>query len=145
MDGAEAFTPASRLKLDDRAGLLARLPLFAGCSKRDLRALARRSHPVMVEAGATLFTEGAPSTAAYVIVAGTAEVRGRGRRVATLGPGDVVVELGLLLERPRNATVTALTPIDALAIGRADLWTVVLETPALGWTLLETVAHRLSS
>ena len=101
--------------------LLTRLPLFAGCSKRDLRALARRSHSVMVDAGATLFTEGAPSTAAYVIVAGTAEVRGRGRKIATLGPGDVVGELGLLLDRPRNATVTALTSIDALEIGRADL------------------------
>lgn len=142
-DGIE-FEPSRRMKLDDRAAILSTLPLFAGCSRRHLRAVAKLAHPAQIEAGAVLFSEGSPSLEAYVIVAGQAEVRTRGRKVAVLGPGEIVGELGLILERPRNATVRALTPLDTLAISRRDLRAAVLETPELGWTLLEAVAHRLS-
>jgi CRP-like cAMP-binding protein len=143
-DGVEIGS-ARRMRLTDRAQLLAGLPLFSGCAKRDLKAVARLTFPVQVESGTALFTEGAPSTEAYVIVAGTVEVRAKGRKMATLGPGDIVGELGLLLDRPRNATVRALTPLDTLAISRRDLRAAVLDAPALGWSLLEAVAHRLSS
>lgn len=136
---------ARRMKLDDKAALLAALPLFGACTKRHLKSLAKLTRAVQVEPEAPLFTEGAPSTEAYVIVAGTAEVRSKGRKVAVLGPGEIVGELGLLLERPRNATVRALTPIDTLAISRDDLKAAVLESPELGWALLEAVAHRLSA
>ena len=142
-DGVE-FQPSQRLKLDDRAKHLARLPLFADVSRRHLRSLARASRQVLLEPGANLFTEGAPPTDAYVIVAGSARVHRGNRTIATLGAGDVVGELGLLLERPRNATATALTPLDVLAIARDDLRAAVLTTPELGWVLLETVAQRLS-
>ena len=134
-----------RVKLDERAQLLARLPIFAHCSKRHLRSLARLSRQVQVEAGSALFTEQGVSTEAYVIIAGTVEVRSKGRKVATLGPGEIVGELGLLLERPRSATVTALTPLDTLAITRVDLRAAVIESPELGWAILEAVAHRLSA
>lgn len=137
--------PSRRMKLDERASVLGRLPLFAGCSKRHLRGLARLSRQVQVEPGTALFTEGSPPSEAYVIVAGNAEVREGGEVIATLGPGEFVGELGLILERPRKATVIALTPLDTVAIARADLRRAVLETPELGWSLLETVAHRLSA
>jgi len=134
-----------RMKLDDKASLLAALPLFSTCTKRHLKSLAKLTRGVLVEPGASLFNEGAPSTEAYVIVAGSAEVRSRGRKVAVLGPGEIVGELGLILERPRNATVRALTPLDTLAISRAELRNAVVESPELGWALLEAVAHRLST
>ena len=128
---------------DERARLLAASSLFRGCTKRQLRSIAKVTRVVQVEAGQVLVTAGAISTDAYLITAGSAEVKGRNGRTAQVGPGDVVGELGLLLDRARNATVRARTPLECLALGRDDLKAAVLASPELGWTLLCTVAERL--
>lgn len=128
---------------DERARLLQASPLFRGCSKRQVKALAKVTRVVLVGPGEALISAGAVSTDAYVITAGSAEVKVRGSKATTLGPGDVVGELGLLLDRPRNATVRATTPLELLALNRDDLKAAVFASPELGWTLLQTVAERL--
>ncbi len=128
---------------DERVRLLGDSALFHDCSKRQLRSLAKLARVVLVEPGEVLVTAGAPSTDAYLITAGSAEVKARNGRSATLGPGDVVGELGLLLDRPRNATVRAVTPLEVLALSRSDLRAAVHASPELGWSLLQTVAERL--
>ncbi|HEY5662704.1 MAG TPA: cyclic nucleotide-binding domain-containing protein [Ilumatobacter sp.] len=122
---------------------LARLPLFAGCSKRDLRHLARSTRIDLLEPDAALFSAGQPSREAYVIVAGRAVVRRNGRKVAELGSGDFVGELGLLLHRDHAATVTAVTSLEVLALPQQALREAIDEVPGLGWKLLQTVADRL--
>lgn len=138
--------PAStrRLGLSERVDHLSRLDLFASCSKAQLRALARLMRVEIREAGAELITEGDVSTEAFIIVAGSALVKRKGRKVAELGVGQVVGELGLLADRPRNASVTALTPMELLAISRSDLRASVEQSPQLAWMLLQTVAARLT-
>ncbi len=128
---------------DERVRLLSGSALFRSCSKRQLRSLAKLTRVVQVEPGEALVTAGAPSTDAYLITAGSAEVKARNGRSATLGPGEVVGELGLLLDRPRNATVRARTPLEVLALSRSDLKAAVEASPELGWSLLQTVAERL--
>jgi CRP/FNR family transcriptional regulator, cyclic AMP receptor protein len=122
---------------------LQRVALFERCSKRDLSRLAAKVRFEQVDAGHVLLTAGSPSRNLYLIVAGTAAVERDGRRVATLGPGDVVGELGVILDRPRNATVSAETPIEWLVLDRAALRSAIDEIPGLGWKLLESVASRL--
>jgi CRP-like cAMP-binding protein len=128
---------------DERVRLLGGLALFRGCSKRQLKALAKLTRVVQVEPGEMLITAGATSTDAYLITAGSAEVKGRNGKKVQFGPGDIVGELGLLLDRPRNATVRASTPLEGLALGRSDLKAAVETSPELGWSLLQTVAERL--
>jgi CRP-like cAMP-binding protein len=128
---------------DERVRMLGELALFRGCTKRQLRTLAKLTRIVQLEPGEMLVTAGATSTDAYLISAGSAEVKGRGGRAVRFGPGDVVGELGLLLDRPRNATVRATTPLECLALGRNDLKAAVETSPELGWSLLQTVAERL--
>jgi len=123
---------------------LANVPLLAGCSKRELRRLAQSSRLDLLEAGQRLITEGQASFEAYVIVAGTATVRRKGRKVATVAPGDVVGELGLILRRPRESTVTADTPLEVLVLERQALRAAVDDVPGLAWKLLETVADRMT-
>jgi CRP-like cAMP-binding protein len=133
---------------DERVRLLGDLALFRSCTKRQLRSLAKLTRVVQIEPGEMLITAGAASTDAYLITAGSAEVTGpkvkdRGGSTVRFGPGDVVGELGLLLDRPRNATVRATTPLECLALGRNDLKVAVETSPELGWSLLQTVAERL--
>ena len=137
--------PARRLRRQELADHLAALPVFAGCSKRELRHLAGLTRHHQLDVGEPVFEEGTPSTAAYVIVAGHVEIRRDGRSIAELGPGDVVGELSLLLQRDHSSTVTALTPIEIVALPRAALREAVREVPGLAWKLLQTVAGRLST
>jgi CRP-like cAMP-binding protein len=120
------------------------LPLFAGCSKRELRHLARSTRLELLEPDATLFMEGQPSREAYVIVAGKALVRRNGRKIAELGAGDFVGELGLVLHRDHVATVTAATSLEVLVLPQDALREAVDEVPGLGWRLLQTIGDRLS-
>jgi CRP/FNR family transcriptional regulator, cyclic AMP receptor protein len=124
---------------------LAVLPLFNGCSKRELRHLAALAHQRQLEVGQHVFEQGQPAAAAYVVVAGRGEIRRNGRKIATFGSGDVVGELGLLLRRDHSATVTATTPVEVVALPRAALRQAVEDVPGLAWHLLEAVAERLSS
>ena len=122
---------------------LSKVPLFANCSKRDLSRLLSRVRTESVDAGHTLFVEGAPSSNLYVILSGSAIVRKNGRRIARLGPGDVVGELSVILGGPRTATVESDTPIEWLVLDRASLREAIDEVPGLGWSVLQSVAARL--
>ena len=86
---------------------LAEVGLFSACSKRDLGILARHTEVVTVPAGSELTTEGEEGDAFYVVLDGTAVVRRKGRKVASLGPGSHFGELAMLDPAPRDATVTA--------------------------------------
>ncbi len=96
-----------------------------------------------VDAGHTLFVEGAPSSNLYVILSGSAIVRKNGRRIARLGPGEVVGELSVILGTPRTATVEAETPIEWLVLDQKSLREAIDEVPGLGWKVLQSVAARL--
>lgn len=126
-----------------RVAQLSKVPLFANCSKRELSRLLSQVRTESVEAGQTLFVEGAPSTNLYLIVTGSAVVRRNGRRIARLGPGEVVGELSVILGTPRTATVEAETPIEWLVLDQASLRKAIDEVPGLGWNVLRSVAARL--
>ena len=126
-----------------RVAQLSKVPLFANCSKRELARLLSRVRTESVDAGHTLFIEGAPSSNLYVILTGSAVVRRNGRRIARVGPGDVVGELSVILGGPRTATVEADTPIEWLVLDRTSLREAIDEVPGLGWKVLQSVAARL--
>src|SRR4249920_67850 len=126
-----------------RVAQLSKVPLFAKCSKRELARLLSRVRTESVDAGHTLFVEGAPSSNLYVILTGSAIVRRNGRRIARVGPGDVVGELSVILGGPRTATVEAETPIEWLVLDRASLREAIDDVPGLGWNVLQSVAARL--
>ena len=126
-----------------RADELARVPLFARCSKRQLRQLAAEAHVEQVEPGQRLFSAGSPSGQLYVILAGTARIVRDGTDVDEVTTGDVVGELGLLFDEPRNADVVAVSALEVVSLDRAGLQRTLDAVPGMGWTLLTTVAERL--
>jgi CRP-like cAMP-binding protein len=126
-----------------RADELARIPLFARCSRRQLRQLAAEAHVEQIEPGQQLVSAGSPARQVYVIVAGTAAVERGGREVDQVGAGDVVGELGMLLDEPRNADVIATSALEVISLDRTALQVALDAVPGLGWTLLSAVAERL--
>jgi CRP-like cAMP-binding protein len=78
-----------------------------------------------------------------VIIEGTATVSRHGRKVATLGPGDAFGELALLDKAPRNATVTAATPMELVVLGQREFGGLIDEVPGFARKLLAGMARRL--
>jgi CRP/FNR family transcriptional regulator, cyclic AMP receptor protein len=129
---------------DQKVEVLERVPLFAGLSKKELGHLARHLDEVDLKEGATLTREGELGREAMILLTGTAAVRRRGRKVAELGPGDVIGELSLLAEIPRTATVVATSDITVALMTSSDFGAVVDENPKVAVRMLRTVAHRFA-
>src|SRR5262245_66673789 len=106
------------LRTDARVELLREIPLFAHCTRKELGEIARVAEEIDVPAGAVLIREGEEGHDFYVVVDGALDIgKEGGGRVDEAGPGDFVGEMALLSRRPRNATVTAATPVTLLRIG----------------------------
>lgn len=128
---------------DRKIELLARMPLFSACTQRELGQVATLTVPADIQAGTVLTRQGASGGLAYVIGEGRAEVLRGDRRLATLGPGDVVGELSLIDGEPRSATVRALTDLEVLEISAEDLNRLLRKAPSVRRKLLEALSERL--
>ena len=122
---------------------LARVPLFSRCSQDELRRLARRTSDIRVEPGETLTREGRAGYEFFVVIDGRAEVSRNGKRVAELGAGDFFGELALLDRGLRDATVTAVTPMEVIVLSQGDFDAALEEAPRMTRKLLAGMARRL--
>ena len=122
---------------------LSEIPLFSGCSQKDLQHLVRAADEVTIGAGTVLTREGDVGREVFIILGGAAEVVRDEQVVASLGPGDHVGELSLLDGGPRTATVTASTDVDLLVLSRPAFNGVLDEIPTLAHKLLVSLARRL--
>ena len=108
---------------------LASVPLFSGCTRKELQKIAKASNEISVETGRVLTDQGDAGREAFVI--------------ATLGPGDAVGELSLLDHGPRTATVEATTPMTLLVLTAREFSGVVDEVPGLAHKLMSALASRI--
>ncbi|HUF84821.1 MAG TPA: cyclic nucleotide-binding domain-containing protein [Acidimicrobiia bacterium] len=122
---------------------LAQVPLFSACSKKDLQLVAKRAEDVKVDAGKVLVTEGDTGTEFFVVIDGNATVSKRGQKVAELGPGGFFGELALLDKAPRNATVSAETPMELVVLGQREFAGLIDDVPEFAHKLLAGLARRL--
>jgi CRP/FNR family cyclic AMP-dependent transcriptional regulator len=130
---------AAKTKLD----LLKGIPLFEHCSRKDLQHIAAIADELDLRAGKVLIQEGERGREFFVIVGGEVEVRRKGRKIATLGPGAFVGEMALLSRAPRNATVTALTQLDVLVITDRAFLDLLNRMPDLWQKVTRALAERL--
>jgi CRP/FNR family transcriptional regulator, cyclic AMP receptor protein len=121
----------------------ASVPLFSGCSKRELKLLAKSAEIEPRATGATLMTEGETGNCAFVIIQGRCRVLRNGRRVAQVEAGGVVGELSMLNREPRNATVVADSPLEVGVIRRREFLALLEASPSITRKLLEALAARV--
>ncbi len=124
------------------------LPLLARLPDDDLKALAARGRVRRFNAGSTIFHEGDPGDAIYVVVDGRirmSRLSGSGTEatLALIGPGDCTGELALFDGRPRSATATAMQATRTFIVSRDDFVNWVKERPAASLALLETLSLRI--
>ena len=128
---------------DEKLKYLSTVPLFSGCSKKDLELISKHSEHVQVSAGKALTTEGKVEYEFFMILDGKAKVVKKGKKVNTLGPGDFFGELALLDRAPRNATVTADTDLDVILLGQREFSALLDMVPTLAHKMLTGLARRI--
>ncbi|MEX2274515.1 MAG: cyclic nucleotide-binding domain-containing protein [Actinomycetota bacterium] len=125
------------------AEAIARVPLFAGLSRRHLHQVADAADEVRFRPGATVVKEGDLGQTLFVIMEGQVKVTRGGRRLSTMGPGEFFGEIALLDRGPRTATVVANTPLVAIRLFRRSFLKLVEREPKIGEKVLATLAMRL--
>ncbi len=127
----------------ERAELLADVPLFSRCTKRDLRIVARHLEVMTVPTGTEIVRQGDDGEAFYVLLDGELIVEQDGRRTATLTVGDAFGELALLDPAPRSATVTADGDAEVGALSVRMFRVVLRDLPQVAAGMLASLAGQL--
>lgn len=135
------------MSINDDVELLRRIPMFAKVEPAKLKLLAFTSERVTYGEGQELFHQGDNSDAAYIIIAGTADVVVDSPKgpltVAQLGTNEFVGDIGILCDVPRTATVRAVTQLTTLKITKELFFQMVTDFPAMGVEVMRVLAHRL--
>ena len=131
------------LRKDVKVEMISRVPLFATCSKTELRKVASLADEIDLPAGTRLTKEGASGKEFVVIVNGRADVVRHGKKLRSLGNGDFLGEIALVTGTPRTATVTTTEPTRALVIAAPAFRTLLRNTPSMQLKVLDAVASRL--
>jgi CRP-like cAMP-binding protein len=98
-------------------------------------------------AGETIFREGDASLEAYLLRAGRVEILKESShgpfRLAVLGEGEVLGEMGLLEERPRSATALVLEDVVADAVNATEFAHMLTDDPGTSIGILQVLFERL--
>jgi NTE family protein len=123
------------------ADLLEDLPLFAGLDAAALADLRLSAEEVELDAGSYLFHEGDASDSLYVVRNGRLQVLQQDVAVRELGRGDVIGELGLLIDVTRSASIRAVRDSTLVRLTKAQ-FDKIADTGVLS-ALVRELATRL--
>ena len=128
---------------------LARVDLFKGLEKKDLRILAASCQERKYPAGSTLIKQGDTGVGLYVIISGKVRITQANNpdraeeELDVMGAGSVLGEMALLDDLPRSATVTALEDVTALLLPVWEFRTTLQSHPDIAVRLLAVLSRRL--
>jgi CRP-like cAMP-binding protein len=121
------------------------VPLFAGCTKSELKQLASSTDEVDLREGYVLMREGRPGREFFVLIDGNVRVTANDKKVADLSGGDWFGEIALLTKVPRTATITATSDVRALVLTDRSFRRVVETMPSIALKVLASVGDRLAA
>lgn len=126
------------------APLLAAVPLFSKCSKKDLSAIAKSGKIQTRKAGAEVVREGKAGAAFFLILNGSVDVVRGEINLARLHTGDFFGEMALLADQPRSATVTAVDDVELFVLSKFSFKSLLIGNPNISYGLLQIMAERVS-
>ena len=90
--------------------------LFESLSRDARQTVAQHADEVDVSEGTELVRQGEFAYEFFVIETGSADVMRDGERIAELGPGDFLGEMGIVRQTVRNATVVTTAPTKVIVM-----------------------------
>ena len=126
--------------MDERS--LRSIPLFESLPRGARRAVAEHADEVDVSEGTQLARQGDFAYEFFVIEEGTAEVVRDGERIAQLGPGDFLGEMGIIERVVRNATVVTTSPARVIVMSEQAFRSMARSSPEVADRIAAAVEER---
>jgi CRP-like cAMP-binding protein len=105
------------------------------------------STQMQYKAGERIFAEGDPSYYCYQVVSGRVDIvlshGGKREVIASLGPGEVFGEMGVIDSGPRSATAIAAEDTECVVFGALDLLDQFDHDPSTTIDVMKTLVKRL--
>ena len=134
---------------EDVRATLAKSPLLADLDPTALMFLVRLGHRRTYKTGDVLMRQGEPSNSIHFLLSGKVRAE-RSRRtddrpllLADLEAGAVVGEMGVVIDIPRSATVTALVATESLELDAPNFERVAKAYPILHRVVARLLSERL--
>jgi F-box/leucine-rich repeat protein 7 len=143
-------SPLSRSQIKDLPlGLLDRvrsLPLFRSASDVFVEEVLNHLRPQIYSVNDNILTEGEEAKAMYWLVRGEVAVTSRdGESVyAELKQGAFFGEIGILMDRPRTATIVAKTKCHVVVLKKEDLRSILPAFPEVEKAIMDEAQERLT-
>ena len=120
-------------------------PFFSALSEEEQERVSQRMHLEHRHSGETLFRKGEGSNALYLVKSGWVRLLANGGAgLASQGPGSLVGETDLFLDRPRSLGAIAVTDAELWALGKEDLTELITKDPQIGLKLSVAFGSRLA-
>ncbi len=142
---------AASADLARKVRALEQTDMFSTLNRKQLRLLAFGARWYKAEPGEVVFLKDDEATdGAYMLLEGEAGLYlpregAEDQLIATVGPGKLVGELGLIRNEPRALTMKAETDLECLRIGAEEFLAVVENDAATAFKLLQVVAGYVSN
>lgn len=137
------------MALDDDIRFLSGVGLFRGLAEEHLRLLAFGAEKLRLGPGETLYEEGEPAMAAYVVVSGRIDlmrtVDGRSDRLTEALPGTVLGELALISPTRRHTAAVSAVETRLLSIERRNFRRILEEYPGVARRLHEQLTEEFQA
>ena len=128
---------------DARAARLKAVPLFAGCTAKQIQFIATQVEDMDFAAGRVLCKEGQSGADFFVLLSGAADVTRKGRKIAKMSPGDFFGEIALVDGGPRTATVTTTMPSRCLVLGPRQFQNVLHQDTDIAHSVMKALSLRV--
>lgn len=127
--------------------VLRKVVLFKYLSPSEMDSLESKLVQRHIAKGTVLFKEGSPGDELFLIIKGEMEVsieRNESKLVlAELGESSFVGEMSLITDRPRTATVTALSDSECYVLSKEEFQRLLVKEPQLSARMLLAMAEIL--
>jgi CRP-like cAMP-binding protein len=131
-----------RVRVDEKAEAIRRVPLFSGLSRKELALIDRHADQVSVGPRRVLARQDRYGWEFLVVTRGRVRAECGGRTIGHLGPGDFLGESACLRSRPHAATYVTETPVELLAFPLRSLWHLLDRIPELARRMLVSLSER---
>jgi cAMP-dependent protein kinase regulator len=118
------------------------LDLFQSLARDARRVVAQHADEIDVDEGTNLVRQGEFAYEFFVIESGGAEVLRDGERIAELGPGDFLGEMGIVGKIVRNATVTTTSPSEVIVMTEQAFRSMSHSNPDIASRIQDAVEER---
>jgi CRP/FNR family cyclic AMP-dependent transcriptional regulator len=129
--------------------MLKKVSVFRELSRREILEVDELLHERTYGKDEIIFEQGDAGHGIFIIISGKVRVKSTCRLLETvvpeLGPGEILGELSLFEEAPRDATVVAIEPTIAVALFQAEFSSLLTRNKSIGVKVLMEILRIMSS